>query len=144
MSEKDSPRRYSFKNVTENMTIHVRELRKSLSPGKEVEWEGVLKANTQSLVDAKFLEIKDIGPAKDVVDKVSESRKSLEKNVKEIVANQERPKIKDGGDVSAVKHDDDLSSAPPKSEGTKPSKSKSKSKSDRLTKLASKGTKGTE
>ncbi len=152
MSEKEKPRKYSFKNITKNMTVHVKELRKSLSPGKEVEWEGVLNPNTQRLVDGKFLEITDLGPSSGKGNKIKNARVKLEKDVKEIVAKQKRTKDESNASVSAVKHDEDLSlkSDEPKGKPEKDAQEdvkagkRSKKASSRLQKLASKGSKDKE
>jgi len=145
MKKKAEPRRYSFKNISDKMTVHVKELRKSLSPGKEVEWEGILNPNTQRLVDGKFLEIKDLGPSSGGSDEIAKARKMLESDVKKIIKKQMRVPEKDGASVSVVKHGEDTSSSTPSAvKEVPPVEKKTKKKSDRLSKLVSKGTKGKE
>lgn len=93
------PRKYSFKNVSKGQMVHIKEMRKSLSPGKEIKWEGVLNPNTQRLVDAKLLEVKDLGPSNvkvkaDLLVKKTTSikkEKKLTEKVRETLAENPNP-----------------------------------------------------
>ena len=112
MAEKPQARKYSFKNLLKDRMVHVKELRKALSPGKEVEWEGLLNPNTPRLVDQGILEVKDLGPGD--VDKekgrVADSRAKMSGQVQIALAKQRRRMA--GGRVEAVKASD-LDAPPP-------------------------------
>jgi hypothetical protein len=106
------PRKYQFVNLSKTETVHVKELRKALSPGKEsAVWEGTLNKRTHVLVDQKLLEIKDLGPAdapqNTRQDRFRDSnRAKLRSDVSEILAKQPKPEAK--GEAEAVNFDDDL------------------------------------
>ena len=114
MADKIEARKYKFKNITKSDTVYVKEFRKSISPGKEVEWEGVLLPNTKRLVEGKFIEIKDIGPSEKPVKldvearrkSLAEKEQKLTTTVREILSSNPNKKSEGKGTVEAVKASD--------------------------------------
>lgn len=86
-------RKYRFKNITKSDMVHVKELRKALSPGKEAEWEGVLNPNTQRLIDQKLLDVKDLGPGSKNEERkaFAASREEADVHIKKVVKDLQRP-----------------------------------------------------
>lgn len=124
--EKPEPRKYMFKNITKGL-VHVKELRKTLSPGKEHPYEGVLNPNTERMKD-KLLEIKDLGPSDKIVaptpleKKAEQAQKEQEltKNVRESLAKLPK-KDESKAKVSEVKVEDVVAvTMPPADENKAP------------------------
>jgi hypothetical protein len=115
MAKKDQPepRKYVIKNVHKG-PVHVKELRKALSPGKEVEWEGVLGEGTMRLKDNGLLSIDDAGAStkKPKLDplaksKASEAReKELTAQAREKLEANPNPKKESKGTAEPVKASD--------------------------------------
>jgi hypothetical protein len=109
MTEK--ARKYKFTNNSKTLMIHVKELRKALSPGKSVEWEGILNANTKRIVDLK---VEDLGEPTNPVklDRVTrrkalaEKEQELTSNVREILAKTPNKKAEGKGKAEPVKASD--------------------------------------
>lgn len=115
MAKKDQPepRKYVIKNVHKG-PVHVKELRKALSPGKEVQWEGVLGEGTFRLRDNGLLEVKDAGSSdkKPAVDPLAKSKASEEREkeltaqAREKLAANPNPKKESKGSAEPVKASD--------------------------------------
>ena len=116
---KPEPRKYVIKNIHTG-PVHVKELRKSLSPGKEIEWEGILSEGASRLEAQKMLSIKDIGPSSKVnlkdplvrSAKMVEREKAITAQAREKLDKNPSPKDKGKGTVEAASASEVFDSLP--------------------------------
>ena len=115
--EQPKPRKYVIKNVHKG-PVHIKELRKALSPQKEHPFEGVLGEGTQRLRDQGLVEIQDLGESTKVtkpspLERKAEQEKKERELTKEVRKNLDKlPKKESGGSAEPVKADDTLDKAP--------------------------------
>lgn len=109
------PRKYKFKNLSKGI-VHVKELRRALSPGKEIEWSGILGPNTPRLKEQGLLSIEEIGPPEGRVRpsafpfvksaKVVQKEKALTQQVKDKLVEVRKKDKPSGGTAEPVKASD--------------------------------------
>lgn len=113
--KKEAPvaRKYKFKNLSKGL-VHIKEMRRALSAGKEREWEGVLGPNTPRLQEQGLLSIEDLGPSDKIVKADPFARtaaakakeKAMGAEVTKKLAKLQKNDKPSGGKVEAVKASD--------------------------------------
>jgi len=84
----ESERKYKFTNTTDHV-VHIKEMRRALSPGAEREWEGVV-GPSRKLEDQGLIKIEDLGPgdSSKAKKKKSASREKMARDVKHVLTSR--------------------------------------------------------